>query len=88
VLDFSSDSYALGSGAAQRGNYREGSPTFPVRMDGTVVGTFTRLGTAGAVYGTHGFNVRTGTHPVTVVGLNPDEGGDTAVIDRVFLELA
>ncbi len=77
----------LGFSAAQRGNYQESSQTFQVLIDATVVGTFTPSGIDYAVYTTDSFHVTAGAHTITFLGLNPDGGDNTALIDQVFLEL-
>jgi len=91
VLGSLSGSYTLGSGAAQSGNYKEDSQPSQWRIDGTVAGTLTPSGTANGVGGV-GCAKRTlrtaGAHTIAVVGLNSDDGDDTALIDQVFLELA
>ena len=91
VLGSLSGSYTLGSGAAQSGNYKEDSQPSQWRIDGTVAGTLTPSGTASGVGGV-GCAKRTlrtaGAHTIAVVGLNSDDGDDTALIDQVFLELA
>jgi acetyl esterase/lipase len=86
VLDFLSVSNTLGFGAAQPPNYQESSQMFQVLIDDTVVGTFTPSGTDHAVYTTDKFQVTTATHTLTLRGLNPDGGDNTALIDQVFLE--
>ena len=80
---FSSGNYVLAFQAAQRGNYNNGGQTFEVEIDGNVVGTFTPASTNYTTYDTNSFTVTAGAHTVAFVGLNPQGGDNTALIDTV-----
>jgi acetyl esterase/lipase len=87
VAYFLAGTYTLGFSAAQRGNYQDSRQTFEVRIDDTVVGTFTPSSTDNAVNTTGSFYVSSGRHAITFVGLNPEDVDSTALIDGVFLKL-
>jgi RHS repeat-associated protein len=71
--------------AAQRGNVNNGGQTLQVKLDGQVVGTFTPVGTSYASYQTAAFAASAGAHTLSVEGLNPLGGDNTAFVDEVRL---
>jgi hypothetical protein len=71
--------------AAQRGNFQASSQNVRVLVDGAVVGTFTPAGTAYSTLTTGNFTVAAGAHTIQFLGLNPNGGDNTALIDNVQL---
>jgi parallel beta-helix repeat protein len=84
-LDFTAGMFSLSLSAAQRGNSQASWQTFRVLIDGTVVGTFKPSGTAYERMNTSAFTVTAGSHAVTLEGLNPNGGDNTALIDLVVI---
>jgi hypothetical protein len=84
-VTFAAGTYSLSFLAAQRGNVQYSSQTIQVRVDGSVVGTFTPPGTSYSAYNTAGFTVAAGAHTIAFVGLDPDgwDKDNTAFIDQV-----
>ncbi len=80
VVNFSAGTYAINFYAAQRYG-QASSQTFEVTVDGTVVGTFTPTSTTYGLYTTNSFTVTAGTHTVEFIGLDPNGGDNTALID-------
>jgi uncharacterized repeat protein (TIGR01451 family) len=80
--------YTLSFSAAQRAMYQSSSQTFQVSIDGVVVSTFTPSGSAYATLTTGIFTVTAGVHTIAFVGLNPNGGDNTALIDQVSLNTA
>jgi hypothetical protein len=77
--------YSLGFSAAQRGNDNS-SQRFQVLIDGAVVvGTYTPGDASYTAYTTASFTVTAGSHTISFIGLDPDGGDNTALIDQVFL---
>jgi hypothetical protein len=59
-----------------------------VQIDGSVVGTFTPSGTNYSAYTTASFTVTAGLHTIRFVGLNPNGGDNTALIDFVHFDVS
>jgi hypothetical protein len=81
--------YSVSFQAAQRGgilqtHYQE----LQFLVDGAQVGLVTPSGTSYALYQTPTFTVAAGTHTIQLVGLNPQGGNNTALVDQVALTLA
>ncbi len=85
VVNFSAGTYAISFYAAQRYG-QASSQKFEVTVDGTMVGTFTPTGTTYSVYTTNSFTVTAGTHTVEFIGLDPNGGDNTALIDDAFIQ--
>ena len=54
-------------------------------FDGNPVGTFTPAGSSFAAYNTSTFAASAGAHILSFIGLDPDGGDNTALIDQVHL---
>jgi hypothetical protein len=87
-IDLSAGTYAINLSAAQRANSQASRQTFRVLVDGTVVGIFTPSATSYATLTTGPFTVGAGTHTLTIAGLNPNGGDNTAFIDQVVVNVA
>jgi hypothetical protein len=89
---FPGGTYTLSFLAAQRGNRQDSSQTFEVEIEGDTAGTFTTVGTftpAGIgynAYSTDQFTVPAGFRTIRFVGLNPNGGDNTALIDGVSIQ--
>jgi uncharacterized repeat protein (TIGR01451 family) len=83
AVTLSAGSYVVTFNAAQRATYQSSSQTFQVQIDGTTVGTFTPSRTSYASVASSVFTVAAGAHTVAFVGLNPNGGDNTALIDQV-----
>jgi fibronectin type 3 domain-containing protein len=84
VVNFTAGTYAVSFDAAQRAG-QASSQTFEVEVDGKVVGTFTPSGTSYNVYTTNNFTVTAGTHTLSFIGLDPNGGDNTALIDQASI---
>ncbi len=80
VVNFTAGTYAISFYAAQRYG-QASSQKFEVTVDGTVVGTFTPSGTTYKLYTTNNFTVTAGTHTIEFIGLDPNGGDNTTLID-------
>src|SRR5204862_4314208 len=87
AVNFTAGTYFLSFSAAQRATYNWSKQTFWALVDGSVVGTCTPSGTSYAAYTTAPFTVSAGTHTIAFVGLNPNGGDNTALIDQVAINL-
>lgn len=87
-LNFAAGRYTLNFQAAQRGIQNQGPQTFQVRIDATLVGTFTPTSTTYVTMSTDGFTVAAGPHTIAFEGLNPLGGDNTVFIDLVTLSAA
>jgi hypothetical protein len=88
VVNFAAaGSYRISVSAAQRGNYGTSNEKVQVRVDGTVVGTFTPASTSYATDTTASFNVTAGSHTITFVGVDPTGADYTALLDRASILL-
>jgi hypothetical protein len=85
AVTLSAGTYDLTFFAAQRGNTQASSQTFEVLVDGTSVGTFTPAGKSYSSLTTGSFTVRAGSRTVQFVGLNPNGGDNTALLDAVSI---
>ncbi len=85
VAGWTAGTYVLSLDAAQRANYQASKQNFSVAIDGTVVGTFTPSGTSYQTYATAPFTVSTGSHTITLQGLDSAGGDNTAFVDAVYL---
>jgi RHS repeat-associated protein len=88
TIALGSGTYVLSFYAAQRGNIRQSGQTFAVLVDGAPISTFTPSSRGYALYSTVSFTLIAGTHTVTLAGLNPHGGDNTALVDDVVLALA
>jgi uncharacterized repeat protein (TIGR01451 family) len=88
TLTLAAGTYAISFSAAQRAAYQSSSQTFQVRIDSVVVGTFTPSGSAYATFTTRSLTVAAGIHTIAFVGLNPNGGDNTALIDQVAVNTA
>jgi hypothetical protein len=77
--------YTVSFGAAQRGIGNASLQTIAVEVDGGGVDTITPVGGSYATYTTAAFTVAAGAHTIAFVGLNPDGGDNTALLDQVAL---
>ena len=85
-FNLASGSYQVSFSAAQRAIGQSSSQTIQVLFDGTVIGTFTPAGSDYSTLTTSSFSVATtGSHTLTFVGLNPNGGDNTALIDKVAI---
>ncbi|MDB5297606.1 MAG: conserved repeat domain protein [Phycisphaerales bacterium] len=82
--------YVVTLKAAQRsfGGTNVNAQTIDVRVDGASVGSFAPAGTAYESLTTAAFTVAAGTHTLSIVGLNPLGGDNTAFVDDVKLTLS
>lgn len=87
TVNFAAGSYALTIQAAQRAG-NASTQTFAVQVDGVTISSFTPSGTSYASYTTVGFTVSAGNHTISFVGLNPNGGDNTALLDVATLLLA
>src|SRR5439155_644782 len=62
--------------------------TIQVLVDGAPVGTFTPAGPAYSAYTTSPFALAAGAHTLTIRGLNPNGGDNTAFVDAARLGYA
>ncbi|MFO0957376.1 MAG: RHS repeat-associated core domain-containing protein [Isosphaeraceae bacterium] len=85
IAGWSAGTYRITFDAAQRANYQDSYQVFEVLVDGKVVGVFRPGGTSYAAYRTDDFTVSAGTHTISFVGLNPNGGDNTALIDAVAI---
>ena len=91
-----SQSFALGAGnyklsfsAAERASSQSSSQALEVLIDGKVVGIFAPGFNSYTTQTTGTFNVATsGTHTIAFVGLNPNGGDNTVLIDQVLFASA
>jgi hypothetical protein len=84
VVNFTAGTYAISFEAAQRAG-QASSQTFEVQVDGMVVGTIKPTGTSYNLYSTNTFTVTAGTHTVKFVGLDPNGGDNTALLDEASI---
>jgi hypothetical protein len=82
---FNTGVYTISFYAAQRAG-QASTQTFEVEVDGTVVGTFTPSGTSYNLFTTNTFAVTAGTHIVAFIGLDPNGGDNTALIDAASIQ--
>ena len=89
-MSLSAGTYTLDFAAAQRGNYNHGGQVLQVLVDGAAVGrrASRRPARATRPYASVNFTVAAGTHTITIAGLNPHGGDNTALIDNVFVQPA
>jgi YD repeat-containing protein len=85
TLSLPAGSYVVELLAAQRGNMPQAGQTIAVLIDGGQVGAITPGGAYYAMYQSGRFTVAAGTHTVTIAGLNPNGGDNTAFVDGVRL---
>jgi uncharacterized repeat protein (TIGR01451 family) len=85
AVTLSAGSYVITFSAAQRATYQTTSQTFQVRVDGVSEGSFTPAGITYATLTTSAFTITAGVHTIAFVGLNPNGGDNTALIDQVAL---
>jgi hypothetical protein len=89
VVNLSAGSYTLAFSAAQRENYNHGGQTLQVSVDGTPIGSgITPAGTNYTSFSSISFTVGAGVHTITIQGLNPAGGDNTALIDEVMVNFA
>jgi len=74
--------YAVSFYAAQRAEYNT-SQSIAVYIDGTLLGTFTPPSTSWTKFKTNPFTAATGSHTLTLAGLNPGGGDNCALVDAV-----
>jgi hypothetical protein len=77
-----SGTYTLSLQAAQRAGQKQ-YQEIEVLVDGTQVGTITPTGTSYNAYQTSSFTVTAGMHTIQFVGLDPQGGDNTALMDEV-----
>jgi len=77
--------YQISFSTAQRANFNQGGQTYQVLVDRTKVGTFTPSSTSYTTVTTTPFTVTAGAHTISFVGLNPNNGDNTAFIDNVTI---
>jgi hypothetical protein len=85
LVDFAAGTYTLSLSAAQRATHQDSYQTFAVLIDDRVVDVFKPDDTNYATYTASNFTVTGGTHTIKFVGLNPNGGDNTALIDDVLL---
>ncbi len=86
VIAWAAGSYVLTFDAAQRGNNGTSMQNFSVLINGSVVNTFTPVGTSYQLYSTTPFTVPTaGPLTITFKGLDTVGGDNTALLDEVAL---
>ena len=78
-------SYLISFTAAQRGNNGTSNEAVQVQVDGTVVGTFTPASSNYSTYTTASFNVASGSHTITFVGVDPSGADYSAFLDQVSI---
>jgi hypothetical protein len=89
AVSLAAGSYDLSFQAAQRaGNTASQNEEIQVLVDNAQVGLITPSGTAYSTYDTSTFTVSAGMHTVQLVGLNPQGGNNTALIDLVSMTAA
>jgi hypothetical protein len=85
AVTLAAGSYVVSFSAAQRATFQSSSQTFQVRVDGVSVGSFTPSGSTYATLTTSSFTVTAGVHTIAFVGLNPNGGDNTALVDQVVV---
>ncbi len=83
-LYLDADTYNLSFLAAQRAN-QKGTQEIEVLLDSAPVGWITPSGTKYSPYDTSNFTVAAGVHTIELLGMNPQTGQGTALIDEVTL---
>ena len=83
TVNLAAGTYSVSFAAAQRGNFQVSSQTIEVLVDNLIVGVFTPAGASYSTLTTGPFTVTTGTHTLSIVGLDPNGGDNTAFIDQV-----
>ncbi len=76
--------YSISLDAAQRG-IGPSNQAIGVLVDGTQVSSITPTSTNYSLYATTTFNVTAGAHTIEILGLNPQGGDNTALIDQVSI---
>ena len=85
-VDLITGSYAVSFAAAQRANAPNQSQEIEVLLDSTqVIGLITPSSTSYGSYETLNFAVTGGIHTIKLVGMNPQGGDNTALVDAVSL---
>src|SRR5262249_40884422 len=79
--------YAMSLLVAQRANVQATSQTIRVLVDGVPVATFRPPGAAYTPLTTASFTLAQGFHTITIAGLNPNGGDNTALVDALCLKL-
>ena len=83
TVNLAAGTYALSFDAAERGNFGNSTQAIEVLVDGNNIGTITPTGTVYALYSTNKFTVTAGSHQITLQGLDPQGGDNTAFVDQV-----
>ncbi|MGO9109701.1 MAG: DUF642 domain-containing protein [Thermoguttaceae bacterium] len=87
-VDLVAGEYNISFMAAQRGNGQPQGQEIEVEVDGAPVGLITPVGTGYRLYETSNFTVTAGMNTIQFVGMNPQSGNGTALIDEVVLAQA
>ena len=77
--------YQISMLATQREIYQPSYQTFEVLFDGSPLATIDPVNTDFGTYQTPVFTATAGTHTVTLVGLDPNGGGNTVFVNAVTL---
>jgi uncharacterized repeat protein (TIGR01451 family) len=83
TVTLTAGSYTVSFSAAQRATYQSSTQTFQVQVDGVAIESFTPSSSSYVTFVSSIFTLAAGAHTVTFVGLNPNGGDNTALIDQV-----
>jgi hypothetical protein len=81
-------SYSISFVAAQRGNTPNQSQEIEILVDGAQVGLISPVSTSYYLYQTLSFSVTAGMHDIEFLGMNPQGGDNTALLDELALGVA
>jgi antitoxin (DNA-binding transcriptional repressor) of toxin-antitoxin stability system len=83
-LDLSAGTYSISLELAQRA-FKQAGQEIEVLVDGQEVSEITPSGTSYQQYNTATFTVSSGMHTIELLGLDPNSGDNTALVDSVFM---
>jgi hypothetical protein len=84
-VNLTAGTYVLTLEAAQRANIAQSGQEIEILVNGNPVGTVKPAGTSYASYSTNAFSVPAGSNTITLAGLNPNGGDNTALVDDVLI---
>lgn len=80
-IGFAAGNYTFHFYAAQRGNIQSSSQTFELLIDGQSVQQFTPAGTSYQRFSSNAIALTSGSHSISLRGVNPNGGDNTAFVD-------
>ncbi len=87
-VNLAAGAYEIDFQAAQRVNANSGGQEIGVVVNGRLISVITPVSGYYALYQTLDFSVGAGFHTITLIGLNPRGGDNTAFIDDVRVQIA